>query len=40
MKKVINLHGRSSSVNISGVHLSDVTVHGKPITSRTGPNAN
>ncbi len=39
VKKVINLHGRSSSVNISGVHFSNFTVQGNPITSRTDPDA-
>jgi hypothetical protein len=38
-KKVINLHGRSSSVNINGVHFSNLTVQGKPVTSRTDPDA-
>ncbi|WP_165900529.1 ricin-type beta-trefoil lectin domain protein [Microbispora triticiradicis] len=39
VKKVINLHGRSSSVNIAGVHFKNFTVQGKPITSRTDPDA-
>ncbi len=38
-KKVINLHGKSSTVNISGVHFKNFTVQGKPITSQTDPDA-
>ncbi|GAB3803099.1 cellulose binding domain-containing protein [Micromonospora zhanjiangensis] len=39
VKKVVNLHGRSSSVNINGVHFSNFTVQGKPVTSQTDPDA-
>ncbi|MFT7869175.1 MULTISPECIES: glycosyl hydrolase family 28 protein [Amycolatopsis] len=39
VKNVVNLHGRSSSVNISGVHFSNFTVQGNPITSRTDADA-
>jgi polygalacturonase len=39
VKKVVNLHGASSSVNITGVHFSDFTVQGKAITSQTDSDA-
>lgn len=39
VKKTINLHGRTSSVNISGVHFNNFTVQGSPITSRTDSDA-
>ncbi|UWZ49845.1 cellulose-binding domain-containing protein [Dactylosporangium matsuzakiense] len=38
-KKVVNLHGRSSSVNISGVHFTNFTVQGKAVSSRTDTDA-
>ncbi len=38
-KKVINLHGRSSPSDISGVHFKNVTVQGKAITSQTDSDA-
>ena len=37
VKKVVNLHGKSSTVNINGVHFSNFTVQGNPVTSRTDP---
>jgi len=36
---VINLHGRSSSVNVNGVHFSNFTVQGRAITSQTDADA-
>lgn len=39
VKKVINLHGKSASVNISGVHFKNFTVGGKAITSQTDSDA-
>jgi polygalacturonase len=39
VKKPINLHGRSSTVNIAGVHFENLTVEGKPVTSATDPDA-
>jgi len=39
VKKVISLHGKSSSVNITGVHFKNLTVQGKAITSQTDSNA-
>ncbi|MBM7086527.1 cellulose-binding domain-containing protein [Micromonospora sp. MMS20-R2-29] len=39
MKKVVNLHGRSSTVNISGVHFTNFTVQGRPVTSQTDSDA-
>jgi polygalacturonase len=39
VKKPINLHGRSESVNISGVHFQNLSVEGQPVTSQTDPDA-
>jgi polygalacturonase len=39
VKKVISLHGESSSANITGVHFKNLTVLGKVITSQTDSNA-
>ena len=39
IKKVISLHGKSSTVNINGVHFKNLTVQGKTITSQTDANA-
>lgn len=39
VNKPINLHGRSSTVNIVGVHFENLTVEGKPVTSPTDPDA-
>ena len=39
VKKVISLHGKSSAVNINGVHFKNLTVQGKTITSQTDSNA-
>jgi hypothetical protein len=39
VKKPINLHGRSSSVNIVGVHFENLSIEGKPVTSPTDPDA-
>lgn len=38
-KKTVNLHGKSSTVNISGVHFKNFTVQGKAITSQTDSDA-
>ena len=39
VKKVISLHGKSSSVNITGVHFKNFTVQGKAVTSQTDADA-
>jgi hypothetical protein len=39
VKKPINLHGRSASVNIVGVHFDNLSVEGKPVTDPTDPDA-
>ncbi len=39
VKKVISLHGKSSTVNIAGVHFKNLTIQGKTITSQTDANA-
>ncbi len=39
VKKTVNLHGLSSSVNINGVHFSNFTVQGHAITSQTDSDA-
>jgi hypothetical protein len=39
VKQVINLHGKSSSVNINGVHFTNLTVQGKAVTSQTDSDA-
>ena len=38
-QNLINLHGRSAMYNITGVHFSNVTVRGQPLTSQTDPDA-
>ena len=39
VKKPIVLHGKSSTVNIPGVHFSNVTVQGRALTSQTDADA-
>jgi hypothetical protein len=39
VKQVIGLHGKSSTVNITGVHFNNFTVQGKAITSQTDSDA-
>jgi polygalacturonase len=39
VKKPINLHGRSPTVNIVGVHFENLTVEGQAVTSPTDPDA-
>jgi polygalacturonase len=39
VKKVIALHGKSSSVNINGVHFTSLMVQGKAVTSQTDSDA-
>ena len=39
VKKVIALHGASSSVNINGVHFKNLTVQGNAVTSQTDADA-
>jgi hypothetical protein len=39
VKKVILMHGKSSSVDIEGVHFKNLQVLGKTITSQTDSNA-
>jgi hypothetical protein len=40
VSKPINLHGRSSTVNIVGVHFENLSIEGKPVTGPTDPDAN
>jgi len=39
VKKLINIHGKSSAVTINGVHFSGFTVQGNPVTSQTDGDA-
>lgn len=39
VNKVISMHGKSSSVDITGVHFKNFTVQGKAITSQTDSDA-
>ena len=39
VRKVINIHGKSSSVNVDGVHFSGLTIQGQAINSQSGSNA-
>lgn len=39
VKKVVSLRGRNSTINIVGVHFTNFTVQGKPVTSQTDPDA-
>ena len=39
VKKRIQLHGKSSTVNINGVHFNNLTVQGKAVTSQTDSDA-
>jgi polygalacturonase len=39
VRKPINLHGRSETVNIVGVHFENLIVEGRPVTSATDPDA-
>jgi hypothetical protein len=39
VKRPINLHGRSASVNQTGIHFSNLMVAGKPVTSQTDADA-
>jgi polygalacturonase len=39
VKKIINLHGKSASVNIDGVHFKNFTVGGQAVTSKTDNDA-
>jgi len=38
-KQVISLHGKSSTVDIEGVHFKNLTVQGKAVTSQTDSDA-
>jgi len=38
VKKPVNLHGRSATVNQNGVHFKNLTVAGNPVTSQTDPD--
>jgi polygalacturonase len=38
-QRLINLHGRSATYNITGVHFRNVTVRGQPLTSQTDADA-
>jgi hypothetical protein len=35
VKQLINIHGKSSTVNVNGVHFDNFTVQGKKLTSQT-----
>jgi hypothetical protein len=37
--KAISLHGKSATVNIDGVHFTNLTIQGKTIASKTDSNA-
>ena len=39
VKKPINLHGKSSTANITGVHFSNLSVQGKAVTNQTDSDA-
>jgi hypothetical protein len=39
VKKPINLHGRSSEVNVAGVHFANLTIEGNAVTSPTDADA-
>jgi len=39
VKKLINIHGLSSTVNVNGVHFIGLTVQGKAVTSQTDADA-
>lgn len=39
VKKTITLQGKSSQVNLNGVHFTNFTVAGKPVTSKTDADA-
>jgi len=39
VKKIISLHGLSSTVNIPGIHFKNLTVQGNAVTSPTSTNA-
>ena len=39
VKQLVNIHGKSSTVNVNGVHFSGFTVQGKPVTSQTDADA-
>jgi hypothetical protein len=39
VKKLINIHGLSSTVNVNGVHFTGLTVQGKAVTSQTDADA-
>ncbi len=38
-KQVISLHGKSATVNIDGVHFTNLTIQGKTITGKSDSNA-
>lgn len=39
VKQLINIHGKSSSVTVDGIHFSGFTVQGKAVTSQTDSDA-
>jgi hypothetical protein len=39
VKQPITLHGKSSTVNINGVHFMNLTVQGKAVTTQTDADA-
>ena len=39
VKQLINIHGKSASVNVSGVHFMNFTVQGRAVTSQTDADA-
>jgi hypothetical protein len=40
VRQPINLHGKSATVNIVGVHFTNLTIQGKAVTSQTDADAN
>ena len=39
VKQLINIHGKSSAVNVNGVHFQNFVVQGKALTSQTDSGA-
>jgi polygalacturonase len=39
VKQLINIHGKSATVNVNGVHFNGLTVQGQPVTSQTDTDA-
>jgi polygalacturonase len=39
VRQLINIHGKSSTINVDGIHFSGLTVQGKAVTSQTDADA-